>query len=163
MAHPGPEVSSWEEANHYLQACCITDLVRTPEGRARPVGELLQIERRFLRPLSPERFELAELAQTKVDDKARIKVKAARYSVLASLAGRSVRVRIFRLSIEVSHRGRLVATHDRLHLRGAETLVLDHYLDVLADKPGAFPGSLPLHQARERGDFPRATTGCGHG
>jgi hypothetical protein len=63
-------------------------------------------------------------------------------------------VRIFPLQVEVSHRGRLVATHDRLHLRGAESLVLDHYLDVLWDKPGAFPGSLPLHQARERGEFP---------
>ena len=72
----------------------------------------------------------------------------------ASLAGRTVRVRILPLVIEVSHRGRLVATHDRLHLRGAESLVLDHYLDVLHDKPGAFPGSLPLHQARENGGFP---------
>jgi hypothetical protein len=74
--------------------------------------------------------------------------------VPASLVGRTVRVRIFPLSVEVSHRGRLVATHDRAHLRGAEHLVLDHYLDVLRDRPGAFPGSLPLHQARERGDFP---------
>ncbi|HYT80022.1 MAG TPA: IS21 family transposase [Actinomycetota bacterium] len=151
---PVPEVSSWEEANVYLRACCVRDLDRIPEGRTRSVGELQQIERRFLRPLASERFELAELAQARVDDKARVKVKAARYSVPASLAGRTVRVRIFPLTIEVSHRGRLVATHDRLHLRGAETLVLDHYLDVLSDKPGAFPGSLPLHQARERGDFP---------
>ncbi len=151
---PVPEASSWEEANHYLLTCCITDLDRTPEGRTRTVGELHGIERRFLRPLPPERFELAELALSRVDEKARIKVKAARYSVPASLAGRTVRVRILPLQVEVSHRGRLVATHDRLHLRGAESLVLDHYLDVLADKPGAFPGSLPLHQARERGDFP---------
>lgn len=65
-----------------------------------------------------------------------------------------MRVRILPLAVEISHRGRLVATHDRAHLRGAESLVLDHYLDVLRERPGAFPGSLPLHQAREQGEFP---------
>ncbi len=151
---PVPRVSSWEQANAYLRTCCVHDLDRTPEGRTRSVGEAAEIERRLLRPLPAERFELAELASARVDDKARIKVKAARYSVPASLVGRTVRVRIFPLSVEVTHRGRPVATHDRLHLRGAEHLVLDHYLDVLLERPGAFPGSVPLHQARERGDFP---------
>lgn len=151
---PVPAVSSWEEANDYLLACCMSDLDRIPEGRTRPVGELCEIERRLLHPLPQERFELAEIAQARVDEKSRIKVKQARYSVPASLVGRTVRVRIFPLQVEVSHRGRVVATHDRLHLRGAESLVLDHYLDALWDKPGAFPGSLPLHQARERGEFP---------
>lgn len=150
---PVPVVSSWEEANDYLRRCCIADLARVPEGRDRSVGELMEIERRLLRPLPAERFEVAELASARVDEKARIKVKAARYSVPASLVGRTVRVRIFPLALEVTYRGRLVATHDRVHLRGAEQLLLDHYLDVLWDRPGAFPGSLPLHQARERGEF----------
>jgi hypothetical protein len=151
---PVPRVASWEGANAYLRACCLADLDRVPEGRDRTVAELMAIERPLLRPLPEEPFEIAELASARVDDKARIKVKAARYSVPASLAGRTVRVRISPLSIEVTYRGRLVATHDRVHLRGGERLVLDHYLDVLRDRPGAFPGSLPLHQARERGEFP---------
>jgi len=151
---PVPKVASWEEANAYLRECCVRDLQRIPEGRTRSVAELAEIERRLLRPLPAERFELAELTSARVDEKARIKVKAARYSVPASLVGRTVRVRIHPLQIEVTYRGRLVATHDRAHLRGAEQLVLDHYLDVLWDRPGAFPGSLPLHQARERGEFP---------
>lgn len=151
---PVPQVASWEQANAYLRRCCIADLDRVPEGKTRTVGELMELERRVLRPLPSEGFELAELASGCVDEKARIKVKAARYSVPASLVGRTVRVRILPLQIEVTHRGRLVATHDRAHLRGAEQLVLDHYLDVLWDRPGAFPGSLPLHQARERGEFP---------
>jgi hypothetical protein len=151
---PVPTASSWEEANAYLRNCCITDLSRIAEGKTRPVGELGEAERAFLRALPPEPFELAEVDDARVDDKARIKVRASRYSVPASLVGRTVGVRILPLRVEVSYQGRVVATHDRLHLRGAESLVLDHYLDVLADKPGAFPGSLPLHQARLRGDFP---------
>jgi hypothetical protein len=58
--------------------------------------------------------------------------------------------------IEVSCEGRVVALHGRAHRKNEERLVLDHYLDLLFQKPGAFPGSLPLHQARQRGEFPRS-------
>ncbi|MBO0815538.1 MAG: IS21 family transposase, partial [Actinobacteria bacterium] len=34
-----------------------------------------------------------------------------------------------------------------------EHLVLDHYLEILAGKPGALPGSTPLAQARRDGSF----------
>jgi transposase len=151
---PVPKVASWEEANAYLRACSIADLARRPEGRAQSVGELSGTEQGFLRPLPAEPFELAEVADARVDDKARIKIKTNRYSVPASLVGRKVAVRIHPLRVEVSYGGRIVASHDRLHLKGAESLLLDHYLEVLARKPGAFPGSLPLHQARESGAFP---------
>jgi hypothetical protein len=63
-------------------------------------------------------------------------------------------VRVNPMTIEVSWGGRVVATHPRLHLKHTERLELDHYLDLLVERPGAFPGSLPLHQARMRADFP---------
>jgi hypothetical protein len=37
--------------------------------------------------------------------------------------------------------------------KGAESLTLDHYLEVLARKPGAFPGATALDQARASGAF----------
>lgn len=40
-----------------------------PRRETRSVGELAEMERRFLRPLPQERFELAELAQPRVDEK----------------------------------------------------------------------------------------------
>lgn len=151
---PVPKVASWEEANEYLLACSIRDLDRTVEGRSMTVGEALALEREFLRPLPAERFELSEAADPRVDARSRIRVRTNWYSVPVSLVGRVVHARINPMTIEVSHDGRVVATHPRLHLKNAEHLVLDHYLDLLAERPGAFPGSLPLHQARARGDFP---------
>jgi len=44
---------------------------------------------------------------------------------------------------------RLVAEHERSTVRGSVTLVLDHYLEVLAHKPGA----TALVQARKAGVF----------
>ncbi len=41
----------------------------------------------------------------------------------------------------------------RSRVRGGQVLVLDHYLEVLARKPGALPGSMALSQARAAGVF----------
>jgi transposase len=151
---PVPAVSSWEEANEYLLGCAITDLDRRLPGRETTVGEAAAAERGHLRALPSESFELAEVSEPRVDTKSRVRVHNNFYSVPASLVGRKVAVRLSPASVEASWEGRVVARHDRLHWKYAESLHLDHYLDVLVDKPGAFPGSLPLHQARRRGDFP---------
>lgn len=153
---PVPRVASWEEANEYLLACSIRDLDRRLEGRSMTVGEAAALERGFLRPLPAERFELSEVADARVDAKARIRVRTNFYSVPVALVGRVVHVRVNPTTIEASHGGRVVATHPRLHLRHTEHLELDHYLELLVERPGAFPGSLPLHQARARGEFPPA-------
>ena len=52
--------------------------------------------------------------------------------------------------------GRVVARHERSAHKGAEILVLDHYLEVLSRKPGALPGSSALAQARSGGGFSAA-------
>ncbi len=46
-----------------------------------------------------------------------------------------------------------LARHERLSTRGGSQLVLDHYLEALIRKPGAFPGSTALEQARSAGRF----------
>lgn len=46
--------------------------------------------------------------------------------------------------------------HPRCVARGATRVVLDHYLEVLRFKPGAFPGSTALVQARAAGVFTAA-------
>lgn len=45
------------------------------------------------------------------------------------------------------------ASHERLSGRGGSRLVLDHCLETLLRKPGAFPGSTPLEQARSAARF----------
>ena len=151
---PVPKVASWDELNSYLRACCIKDLNRTIEGKTTSVAEDAELERSYLKPLPQERFETAEITAPTVDHKARVKVRTNRYSVPASLVGSKVSARIGALTIELSYQGRVVATHERLHLKNSEHLLLDHYLELAHAKPGALPGSEPLHQARRRGEFP---------
>lgn len=56
--------------------------------------------------------------------------------------------------IECHHAGELVARHERQHGRFGVSASLDHYLELLARKPGALAGSLALSQERERGALP---------
>jgi hypothetical protein len=48
---------------------------------------------------------------------------------------------------------RQIGRHERARVRGSQSLVLDHYLEVLVRKPGALPGATALAQARAAGTF----------
>ena len=61
--------------------------------------------------------------------------------------------------MEVPGGPRVVARHERAAGKYAETLVLDHYLEVLRRKPGALPGATALAQARAAGTFTAAHRG----
>ena len=83
-------------------------------------------------------------------------MRGSRYSVPAAYAGRTVDVRLGGGAVTVLAEGRVVARHERSAHRGAELLVLDHYLEVLSRKPGALPGAVALKQARASGSFTTA-------
>jgi hypothetical protein len=48
----------------------------------------------------------------------------------------------------------MLARHERCFSRQQKVLNLEHYLDVLAKKPGALAGSMPLEQRRAQGRLP---------
>lgn len=102
----------------------------------------------------PGRFDTTEATVVRVDAKALITVRQNRYSVPVALAGLRVSAAVGAREIVVSHQGRQVARHERLHGRFATRAVLDHYLELLTRKPGGLQRSLALSQERDRGAWP---------
>jgi transposase len=151
---PVPKVGSIAELNESLEEACWTDLDRTIVGRGEPVGEALARERRLLGDLPRQAHCTSLQTNPRVDSKAMVAIAGNRYSVPASLAGRRVLAKIDANEISVIHEGRLVATHERLAGRQETSAQLEHYLDLLARKPGALARSLALRQERDRGDWP---------
>ena len=151
---PVPGVASLAELNDRLAACCIEDLGRTIRGRSETVGEALGREIDLLRPLPVEAFDTAEHSSPRVDSKALVTVRQNQYSVPVALAGLRVAARIGAREIVMHHDGKEVARHERLHGKFATSAQLDHYLELLAHKPGALARSLALRQERERGAWP---------
>lgn len=151
---PVPHVTSMAELNEMLAAGVARDDERFIAKRRITVAEHFALEADTLRPLPGEEFEVSVVASHRVDRKSRVSVRGCLYSVPATHVGKRLDVRIGADSIEMLDRAAVVARHAR-GLKGDEVLALDHYLEVLAIKTGAFPAATALARARAGGVFGR--------
>ncbi|MGW3291894.1 Mu transposase domain-containing protein [Streptomyces sp. NPDC001002] len=112
---------------------------------AREAGHLL--------PLPDDPFATGITLAPRVDRYGMITVKMCRYSFPVRFIDRKVTIALTCDDLTVYDGRREIARHRRLTDRGAEHLVLDHYLEALVTKPGALERSVALHQARAEGTF----------
>lgn len=149
---PVPRVASMAELNELLLAGAERDDRRFIAQRRMTVAEHFALEAETLSALPAESFDVSVVASHRVDRKSRVSARGCLYSIPVRYVGRRVDVRVGAETIEVLDGGSVVARHAR-GLKGDEVLVLDHYLEVLAIKPGALPGATALAQARACGVF----------
>lgn len=153
---PVPRVEGLAELNERLAVYDEADDARRITNRATTVGHDFATEAPLLRALPAEPFEPGLTLTPRVDRYAQVMVRQCQYSVPVRLIGRRVRL-LLRASELLIFDGRVqVARHERCTTKGGVVLLLDHYLEVLVRKPGAFPGSTPLAQARAAGTFTSA-------
>lgn len=153
---PVPEVATIADLNDLIDGYDLADDHRRIGARAHTVGEAFAQEKHLLKPLPSEPLETGLWLTPRVDRYGQVTVRMNTYSVPARLIGRQVRV-LLNASDLVVYDGRVeVARHERLLGKGQSRLVLDHYLEALARKPGALPGSTALEQARKSGVFTSA-------
>jgi transposase len=150
---PVPGARDLAELNRFLLDACRQDEARTIAGRDRTVGAALAAERGQLLPLPAEGVDLAEVGIATVDGLGRVRARTNAYSAPLP-PGTRVQVKVLPATVELWHAGRCVARHARSYGRHQEVLDLEHYLDVLARKPGALAGSTPLAQWRRAGRWP---------
>jgi len=150
---PVPAVACLGELNAVMAAADIADENRRIMVRTETVGTAFEREQITLYPLPDNGFDVSVHLSCRVDTKARICVRQSYYSVPARLAGRRVDVRLGAVALVVRAEGVVVAEHTRALGRGSESLLLDHYLEVLTRKPGALAGATALVAARASGAF----------
>jgi hypothetical protein len=150
---PLPQARDLDDLNAQLLAACREDERRQIAGRHQTVGAALIDERAQLLPLAEQVFELAELSFLRVDGLGCVRVRTNLYSAPAP-PGKTVEVRLYPSHVEVRDEGRCIARHERCYERHQQVLDLEHYLDVLERKPGAFSGSQPLAAWRQPGLWP---------
>jgi hypothetical protein len=121
--------------------------------RPRTVGEYFAVEQPLLKPLPDEPFDTSRTFALRVDRHSRISVRTNCYSVPVRYIGRRLRAVLHANELVVYDGATEIAQHERLIAKGGERLVLDHYLEALLRKPGAFPGSTALEQAKAAGKF----------
>lgn len=150
---PVPRARDLADLNAQLMHACQQDEARILSGRQETVGAALLTERVHLLPLADEDFDLDEISFPTVNSISCVKVKTNAYSVPLPV-GTPVEVRLSAATVAVWHAGGCIARHERCYGRQQELLDLEHYLDVLAHKPGALAGSKPLDQWRQQGRWP---------
>lgn len=150
---PVPKVASLDELNELFDVWDQADEDRRIGARATTVGEDYARERPLLAPLPSEAFDPGQRLTAMVSKSSLITVRSARYSVPARYVGRRLRVSLRAAHVVVLDGGEVVARHPRIVERQGQSVDLDHYLEVLARKPGALPGSAALAEARRLGLF----------
>jgi transposase len=152
---PVPKAGSLNELNGLFEDACRREDGRRIGERPRTIGADFVLEAPYLTPLPASGpFEAVSVESRKVDQKARVAVRGSHYSVPVGLVGRRVQVKVGASEVTVLDGvGREVARHARAVGRGSQVLELDHYLETLRHRPGAFAGSAPLARARAHGVF----------
>lgn len=137
--------------NERVTAAEGVDDERVITGRTATVGADFAAEKTAMLPLPAEPFDPAVVAERRVDHRSRVSVRQCYYSVPARYVGRRLTVRLIATKVEVLDGPKVVATHARAIGRYVDVPCLDHYLEVLVGKPGAFPGATALAQAKASG------------
>jgi len=152
---PLPVARDLEHLNEMLQAGCKEEEERVIAGRSQTIGAAMAIEREHLLPLAAEGFDLAGVSFPVVNSSGCVNVLTNFYSAPVR-AGARVQAKVHAAYVEIWHEGKCVARHERSFGRQQKVLNLEHYLDVLAKKPGALAGSTPLEQWRAQGQWPES-------
>lgn len=150
---PMPVVDCLDELNDKIRAWDAADDGRRINDRIRTVGADFAVEEPLLAPLPNEGFDPGLSLTPRVDRSALITVRMAKYSVPARFIGKRVRVSLRASEVVVFDGRTVIARHERVITQGGQGLELDHYLEVLATKPGALPGASALAAARRNGTF----------
>ncbi len=150
---PVPQVASWEALNLFLLEASRNDEQRLIGERAQTVGAGMSLEREHLQALAKEGFDLAAIHFPHVNTSGCVKVLTNFYSVPLPV-GVEVQAKVHSSYVEIWHQGECVARHERCFNRQQKVLNLEHYLEALTKKPGAFAGSTPLEQWRAQGRWP---------
>jgi hypothetical protein len=141
---PVPQVGSLEELNKKLVVNCDEDLERKLRGKRLPKEQLLDEEKAHFRPLPAAAFDGCIKQSTTATSMSLVRFNTNDYSVPCEWAHHPVLVKGYIDRVEIFHKDKLIATHQRLWVKEGEALNPVHYLAVLEGKPGAFDHARPL-------------------
>jgi len=161
---PRLRFASLDELNGWLEAECQRWAERQahPEQGELTVAQALEIERSALQPmLGP--FDGFNESEHAVTGTCLISFDRNRYSVLSTVARRTVQVRAYADRIVVRCGEEVVAEHPRYFGRNRTIYDPWHYLPVLARKPGALRNGAPFQDWDLPPALARLRRKLGHG
>jgi len=145
---PVPEADSLSELNEKLLNRCLAYGTHKISGRDLSVNELYEKEKAHLLSLPESVFSNVQTFDGRVDKYATVIVDKNRYSVPTQYVGFKAKVLLSVDQIQLFVGGTKIATHERLYGNNKWALNLDHYLDLIYQRPMAFNSARPIRQCQ---------------
>jgi len=150
---PVPVADSLEDLNKKLLQECLSYGDHRIAGREHTVNELYKEEKGHLLSLPDIPLSNLETGGGKVDKYATVVVDKNRYSVPASYAHFKVNVVLYVDRVEIFYGSKKIASHDRLYGNNKWSLLPEHYLELIAQRPQAFESARVIRQWRPNWPF----------
>ena len=142
---PMPQGNSLQELNDRLasQLATYNKTQRHPEFKDKTIDEVFQKEQQSL-VSAPLLFDGCKETSVKVSITCLARFESNSYSVNYSCAGKIVQCKSYADKIVFVHNGVEVGQHERKFTRGQTYYDQNHYLPILATKPGALRNGAPF-------------------
>jgi len=141
---PVPRVNSLEELNAELLRRCFKYRDHQIKGRSTSVGTMAKLSTAKMIPLPKFRFDSSRSILAQVDDFATVRFDNNKYSVHVKYVGKEVTVKGFGNEIILLHQNKELARYPRCYERGQTKYQLDHYLDLIEQRPRSVFNAKPV-------------------
>ena len=138
-----------EELNRKLLQDCLSYGDHRIAGREQTVNELYEEEKAHLISLPDIPFSNLETACGKVDKYSTVIVDKNRYSVPTTYAYCRINVVLHVDRVEIWYGSKKISSHQRLYSNNKWSLLPEHYLELIQQRPQAFESARPIRQWRE--------------
>ena len=145
---PIPEAEDLAALNAKLLQECLAYGDHTIYGRQHPVNELFEAEKSHLLSLPEIPFSNVDTSHGKADKFSTVLIDKNRYSVPTAYGHFKVTVVMYVDCVEIFYRGKKIAWHQRKFGNNKWSLLPEHYLELIAQRPQAFDSARPIRQWR---------------
>ena len=141
---PLPRVNTLEELNSKLLEHCVKYLNHKVESRSQTVGVMLEADQKALRSMPKYPLDISKKGYPTVNRYSTVLFETNQYSVPCKYRGKSALLKAYPNTVEIWINGSLAAVHNRCFGRRQESLDLQHYLPILAQKGRAIRYAKPV-------------------
>lgn len=143
---PMPEVDSFEELNRMLLSRLQGDDERLATGKETTIGAAWEAEKSRLLPLPRFPYRCCVSRPVKANRLSLVIYDNHRYSVPVEYGFSKLTLYAYAWRIEIACGDRVIAAHRRRYGKEPDAMEVEHYLPLLAIRPGAFPYAVPVRQ-----------------
>jgi transposase len=144
---PIPRVNNISELNEALLKRCEKYRKHKIDRRQLTVGQMVEIEKPKLIALPKYRFDTSKSMTAAVDTFSTIKFDHNYYSVPVTYVDKDVSIKGYGNEITIIHKQTLVATYPRCYGRGESHYKLEHYIDLIEQRPRSVFNAKPVKNA----------------